>query len=403
MALVAAKCTMCGASIKVDDSQERGVCEHCGTEFITEKVIINYVTNITNVDKSTNIFIGTTKTLQKYAEELEALEKIGEDEKVVVLAHKVLDEYPAEPLAYLAAAVAMGKLMLRLAPTQISPEEIYVGEIGGEDIYLNQSYIVKLFNNAVKLVKTKEDAAIIKKHMSEYNRAYGRFCITCAIGSMKAHLIAHKKLDEIYDGKKFDTPEKIKERKEHNDKARARKKELENGAPKEPFFPRSFLGFTWLVVCILALVATSVMLCIPTTKEILGKFWYLTALVDIIAALSIMARLGEVLSSNDPIIQEGPETLEELEESKKNFFKDKKKDLGEKYWETTEFASLDFPMEDYLIKAYAKYAFILECLLADLDADIVKSDKIDGFVLWKKYDTILCNKKEYDEKYLKNF
>ena len=50
MALVAAKCTMCGASIKVDDSQERGICEHCGTEYITEKVIVNYVTNITNVD-----------------------------------------------------------------------------------------------------------------------------------------------------------------------------------------------------------------------------------------------------------------------------------------------------------------------------------------------------------------
>ena len=96
MALVAAKCTMCGASIKVDDSQERGICEHCGTEFITEKVIVNYVTNITNVDKSTNIFIGTTKTLQKYAEELEALEKIGEDEKIVILTHKVMDEYPAE-------------------------------------------------------------------------------------------------------------------------------------------------------------------------------------------------------------------------------------------------------------------------------------------------------------------
>ena len=56
MALVAAKCTMCGSSIKVDDSQEKGVCEHCGTEFITEKVIINH--NTINIDKSTNIYFG---------------------------------------------------------------------------------------------------------------------------------------------------------------------------------------------------------------------------------------------------------------------------------------------------------------------------------------------------------
>ncbi len=58
MAMVAAKCTMCGSSIKVDDSKEKGICEHCGTEFITEKVI--NVTNITNVDKSTNIYYGET-------------------------------------------------------------------------------------------------------------------------------------------------------------------------------------------------------------------------------------------------------------------------------------------------------------------------------------------------------
>ena len=56
MALVAAKCTMCGSSIKVDDSQEKGVCEHCGTEFITEKVIVNH--NTINIDKSTNIYFG---------------------------------------------------------------------------------------------------------------------------------------------------------------------------------------------------------------------------------------------------------------------------------------------------------------------------------------------------------
>ncbi len=68
MAMVAAKCTMCGSSIKVDDSQEKGVCEHCGTEFITEKVI--NVTNITNVDNSTNIYYGET-TDSKVKKDLE--------------------------------------------------------------------------------------------------------------------------------------------------------------------------------------------------------------------------------------------------------------------------------------------------------------------------------------------
>lgn len=48
MGLVAAKCTQCGANVKVDDTKEAGICEFCGTAFITEKAINNYNTYITN-------------------------------------------------------------------------------------------------------------------------------------------------------------------------------------------------------------------------------------------------------------------------------------------------------------------------------------------------------------------
>ncbi|RKM57374.1 hypothetical protein D6853_05005 [Butyrivibrio sp. X503] len=56
MALVAAICSQCGAQIKVDDSQDAGICEHCGTAFVTEKVIKNYHTHIIN----NNSFAGAT-------------------------------------------------------------------------------------------------------------------------------------------------------------------------------------------------------------------------------------------------------------------------------------------------------------------------------------------------------
>ena len=52
MALVPAVCTQCGAAIEVDNSKEAGICKHCGTAFITEKAINNYVTN--NVNNITN-------------------------------------------------------------------------------------------------------------------------------------------------------------------------------------------------------------------------------------------------------------------------------------------------------------------------------------------------------------
>lgn len=37
MAMIPAKCTNCGANIQVDKTKEAGICESCGTAFITEK------------------------------------------------------------------------------------------------------------------------------------------------------------------------------------------------------------------------------------------------------------------------------------------------------------------------------------------------------------------------------
>ena len=44
MPLVPAVCTQCGAPIEVDNAKEAGICPHCGTAFITEKAINNYIT-----------------------------------------------------------------------------------------------------------------------------------------------------------------------------------------------------------------------------------------------------------------------------------------------------------------------------------------------------------------------
>ena len=54
MGFVAAKCTQCGANIEVDDTKEAGICKYCGTAFVTEKVINNYNTYVTN----NNNFVG---------------------------------------------------------------------------------------------------------------------------------------------------------------------------------------------------------------------------------------------------------------------------------------------------------------------------------------------------------
>ena len=52
MAMVAAKCTECGAAIEIDNTKKAGICSHCGTAFVTQDAINNYnystVNNITN-------------------------------------------------------------------------------------------------------------------------------------------------------------------------------------------------------------------------------------------------------------------------------------------------------------------------------------------------------------------
>ena len=48
MSLVLAKCTNCGANIEVDPVTEAGICQHCGSAYITQKAIVNYNTSVIN-------------------------------------------------------------------------------------------------------------------------------------------------------------------------------------------------------------------------------------------------------------------------------------------------------------------------------------------------------------------
>ena len=72
MALVPAQCPQCGGNIKVDDTKEAGICEYCGTAFITEKAINNYyVTNhinasVVNIINDAQDFEIVAKKLIKY-------------------------------------------------------------------------------------------------------------------------------------------------------------------------------------------------------------------------------------------------------------------------------------------------------------------------------------------------
>lgn len=85
MPLVPAKCTQCGANIEIDDTKEAGICQHCGTAFITEKAINNYVINNTYNIQSANIVMPEKN--------VENLKSLGDDEYKNKRYEKAVDYY----------------------------------------------------------------------------------------------------------------------------------------------------------------------------------------------------------------------------------------------------------------------------------------------------------------------
>lgn len=91
MALVPAICTQCGAQIEVDDTHEAGICKFCGTAFITEKAINNYVINNTIHVQNASINV-TNVNIDNLVLRAKEFEELGEKNKALEYYNKVLDE-----------------------------------------------------------------------------------------------------------------------------------------------------------------------------------------------------------------------------------------------------------------------------------------------------------------------
>jgi len=88
MSLVPAKCTQCGATIKVDSSRDAGICEYCGTAFVTEKVINNY-NSVYNIENAViNVQGANIENILKRAQNFE---KNNDIDRAIEYYEKVLD------------------------------------------------------------------------------------------------------------------------------------------------------------------------------------------------------------------------------------------------------------------------------------------------------------------------
>lgn len=161
MALVPAICTQCGAQIEVDDTHEAGVCNHCGTAFITEKAINNYTTNITNNIVNNNNFAGANVTFQSDTEDIEKLierattfTKLNEYSKAQNIYHEITSKYPMDYRGWLGVIISETKEM-----TEISTSEYIYKEI------------LENFNKAIKVANSAEQENI-QKQKKKYEMLY---------------------------------------------------------------------------------------------------------------------------------------------------------------------------------------------------------------------------------------
>ena len=155
MAMVAAKCTQCGANITIDETKEAGICEFCGTAFITEKAINNYnITNNVNIANATiNITGGDIENLLLRAKQYE---ECGDYEKAKEYYNRILD---------IDANHEIAKTKL------FAPPKFYIGNVvvDNQQLATIEAYIKKGEKlNAIKMVKELSGISLVDaKHFVE--------------------------------------------------------------------------------------------------------------------------------------------------------------------------------------------------------------------------------------------
>ena len=104
MALVAAKCTQCGGSLKVDDSKDAGICPFCGTAFVTEKVIQNYNIHVTN---NIDTVIVQHSEKNEMIERCKGFLELKNYDSLYNTSYGVLNKYPNELFFYVCCLLSI--------------------------------------------------------------------------------------------------------------------------------------------------------------------------------------------------------------------------------------------------------------------------------------------------------
>ena len=105
MAIVAAKCTECGAPIEVNDERKEGYCPFCGTKYITQDIIHNTVNNNYVTNNIDTAVIQGGDTVDAMYERFEAYIKLGDLISAGETVGQMRKKFPQKALTWYCAAL----------------------------------------------------------------------------------------------------------------------------------------------------------------------------------------------------------------------------------------------------------------------------------------------------------
>lgn len=153
MPIVVAKCTQCGANLKVDNSLEAAVCSYCNAAYIVEKAINNYNEtnyNYTNISNSVINIIGQENDIERLLKNVSTFVKIGKSIEAKHLLADIINNFPDDYRAWLYLARIEEKSILELIKNENYKIALTLAHENGIEEILSQDEI-NTIDNATKL------------------------------------------------------------------------------------------------------------------------------------------------------------------------------------------------------------------------------------------------------------
>ena len=92
MPIVPALCPSCGGQLQIDNAKDAGICQYCGTAFITEKAIHNY--HIKYEIKADTVIVNNKASIEDLLEREEVYQKLNDRERLAPVYEEMIQNYP---------------------------------------------------------------------------------------------------------------------------------------------------------------------------------------------------------------------------------------------------------------------------------------------------------------------